>query len=407
MIISEAQVLSRRRGYLILGTAGLLFVGVIYAWAILKEPLAQEFSWTPSQLAFNYTLTMLANCLGNLIAGGLSSKIPRQSIIAGSATLLSLGFILSSTLTGESIIRLYMYYGCMCGLGIGTYTVAINSVVGDWFPDKKGLCSSLLQIGFGSSALIIGNVANRFIHMPGVGWRKVYLALGILTGLTLYLVAFLVKSPGPGASLPAGKDLEKGPLEGGAELAPFQMIRRSGFRRYYVFCFLIYCIGTTVIGLATDFFYGIHAAPSTAVLLVGLISICNLLGRFSVGLVFDRFGRDKVLLYAASLVSVGTLFLVVAFLLKSIFVIAVAVCLIGTAYGSIPSSTSPIIREAYGNRNFTSNYSIALTSGMPASLMPTIAGMILTCKGSYYGIFALFGVFCVAAWILYFKIRQL
>ena len=408
-MLSEAQVLSRRKAYLVIGAFGLLFAGIIYAWAILKEPLAKEFNWNSSQLAFNYTLTLMVNCLGNLLAGVLSKKLPRQAIIAGSATLLMLGFTLSSGLTGDSIVKLYICYGCMCGLGIGTFTVAINGLVGDWFPEKKGLCSSILQIGFGSSALIIGGIADKFIHMPAVGWRKVYLALGLLTGLTLYLVAFLVKSPSPNAPLPetanAAPKVKASP--GTAEIALGQMVRRRGFQKYYLFCFLIYCIGSTVIGLATDIFYGINASASTAVSLVGLISVFNLFGRFTVGIVFDKFGWRKVLLYAVTLAASGILLLTVSFAVRSIPVSAVAVCLIGASYGCIPSSTSPIIREAFGDRNFSSNYSVALTSAMPASFMATFAGMILTGGGSYYLIFAIFALFAAAAFALYINTKQL
>lgn len=392
-----------------IGAFGLLFVGIIYAWAILKEPLAKEFNWNSSQLAFNYTLTLMVNCLGNLLAGALSKKVPRQTIIAGSATLLMLGFILSSRLTGDSIIKLYIYYGCMCGLGIGTFTVAINGVVGDWFPDKKGLCSSILQTGFGSSALIIGGIADRFINMPMVGWRKVYVALGLLTGLILYLVAFLVKSPSANAALPAAASVDSKAKanRNTLEIPLGQMVRRRGFQKYYLFCFLIYCIGSTVIGLATDIFYGIQASASTAVFLVGLISIFNLFGRFTVGIVFDRFGWRKVLLYAVTLAMAGIFLLTLSFTVSSIPVSAVAVCLIGASYGCIPSSTSPIVREAFGDKNFTSNYSVALTSAMPASFMATVAGMILTNGGSYYLIFGIFALFAGTAFALYMNTKEL
>ena len=52
---------SRRWLYLILGAAALLFAGVIYAWSILKSPLAAEFGWESAALSLNFTLTMLGN----------------------------------------------------------------------------------------------------------------------------------------------------------------------------------------------------------------------------------------------------------------------------------------------------------------------------------------------------------
>ena len=43
-----------RWGYLIAGFFSMLFAGVIYAWSILKAPLAASFGWTPSALATLY-----------------------------------------------------------------------------------------------------------------------------------------------------------------------------------------------------------------------------------------------------------------------------------------------------------------------------------------------------------------
>ena len=66
---------SLRWFYMILGVVALLFAGVIYAWSILKAPLGEEFGWTGSQLALNFTLTMCFFCLGGFVGGLISKRI--------------------------------------------------------------------------------------------------------------------------------------------------------------------------------------------------------------------------------------------------------------------------------------------------------------------------------------------
>ena len=44
--------------YLVVGVIALLFAGILYAWSILKAPLAAEFGWSAADLALNFTLTM-------------------------------------------------------------------------------------------------------------------------------------------------------------------------------------------------------------------------------------------------------------------------------------------------------------------------------------------------------------
>lgn len=45
------QGISARWAYLAIGVAAMLFAGVLYAWSILKAPLAGEFGWRASELA--------------------------------------------------------------------------------------------------------------------------------------------------------------------------------------------------------------------------------------------------------------------------------------------------------------------------------------------------------------------
>ena len=46
------------------GVATMLFAGILYAWSILKAPLAAELGFEASALALNFTLAMCFFCLG-------------------------------------------------------------------------------------------------------------------------------------------------------------------------------------------------------------------------------------------------------------------------------------------------------------------------------------------------------
>ena len=145
----NTQSISVRWAYLVVGVIAMLFAGIIYAWSILKAPLAEAFGWSASNLALNFTLTMCFFCIGALLGGILSKKISTKILIFVAGILAGLGFVLTSTLGGGSVVMLYITYGVMAGLGIGVAYNVLLSIMNAWFPDKKGLCSGVLLMGFG------------------------------------------------------------------------------------------------------------------------------------------------------------------------------------------------------------------------------------------------------------------
>ena len=71
-MINSKNNISIRWGYLAVGVVAMLFAGVLYAWSILKSPLAADFSWSASSLALNFTLAMSFFCIGGLLGARIS-----------------------------------------------------------------------------------------------------------------------------------------------------------------------------------------------------------------------------------------------------------------------------------------------------------------------------------------------
>ena len=65
--------ITKRWFYLTIGVVAMLFAGVLYAWSILKSPLASTFGWGASELALNFTLAMSFFCIGGLLGAQISN----------------------------------------------------------------------------------------------------------------------------------------------------------------------------------------------------------------------------------------------------------------------------------------------------------------------------------------------
>lgn len=400
------QTASLRWLYMILGVIALLFAGVIYAWSILKAPLAAELGWSGSQLALNFTLTMCFFCLGGFVGGLLSKRIGGRACLFLAAALSGVGFFLSSRLSAGSLGLLYLGYGIMAGLGIGIAYNVIISTVGAWFPDKKGLCSGVLMMGFGSSALVIGKLASALIEGPG--WRTAFLTVGLALAGVLLVTGLLLRRPDADTALPQA---EKKAAAGGEDFETQdyptgKMLRRLSFWLAFLCIVCMSAVGNTVISFARDLALSVGAQAALATTLVGVLSVCNGLGRIVIGALFDKLGRKKTMLLANLLTITAAGITLLAVSLGSLPVCILGLCLTGFSYGAGPTISSAFTSAFYGTRYFPVNFSVMNFNLMFASFMATAASGLLESTGGYVGPFLFLLTLAVISLILNLSIRR-
>lgn len=386
-----------RWAYLILGTLSLMVAGVIYAWSILKAPLAEEFGWSGSELALNFTVTMCFYCLGGFFGGLFSKRLGSRISLLAAAVLSGLGFFLTSKLSG-GVVTLYLSYGVIAAFGIGISYNVIISTVSAWFPDKKGLCSGALLMGFGTSALVVGKLASALIEGPG--WRTAFLTVGILLAVVLTVTALLLRRPEESEVLPQPQKKRSAGEESfeQKDYRTGEMIRRPSFWLAFFCIVCLAAVGNTVFSFARDLALSVGAKAAFASTLVGILSICNGLGRIAVGLVFDRYGRKRTMLLANGLTLLAAGITLTAVLTKSLPLCVAGLCATGFSYGSAPTITSAFTSGFYGTKHFPLNYSVMNFNLMGASFAATAAGSLVESTGGYAAPFLL--LLCLAGFSL-------
>lgn len=373
--------LNRRWLYLVLGVASMLFAGIIYGWSILKAPFT-EF-WTAPQLALNFTITMTCFCLGGFVGAKLSRRfgITVSMIIAG--VFAAGGFMLTALIDGSSLLMLYISYGILAGLGIGIAYNAVISTVNAWFPDKKGLCSGCLMMGFGASSLIIGNLASTI--MTAWGWQMAYRLLGGALGIVLLVTALLLKKPGEGVALPTPKAGKKAHGEQFQirDYRTGQMLRRSSFWMIFIAYGLVGAVGNSVISFARDLAISVGAAQALATTLVGVLSVCNGLGRVIAGALFDAVGRRRTMLVSGVLTIAASGVTLTAVLLGLLPVCVMGLCLVGLSYGFCPTVSSTSVAAFYGPKHFPTNFSVMNFNLIGASFVATACSSLYASTNGY------------------------
>ena len=400
---------NRRWLYLGMGTLTLLFLGLIYAWSIFRTPFGEMYpDWSISQLSLTFTISMIFFCLGGFAGGVMSKKLSIRIRMLISAAMLLVGFfavsLMKSDSPGSSLTMLYVFYGVFGGGGVG---VAYNGVIGTlnkWFPDKVGLASGIMLMGFGLGGLVLGSVVNSMIGSMGL--LPVFRVLGIAICIVCVLAAVIIKAPGADdaralAAL-AGKGGAKAEEAGDIrDYTAGEMLKTPKFWFFTLWVILLNSAGLLVINSAAN----ISVAFGGAAILGMIVSLFNGAGRIIAGNNFDRRGRFfSTLVNNAFMLAAGILLTLGGMSGKYIFILC-GLVFVGLAYGGCPTITSAYINRAFGPANFPTNFSIANFSLIPAATIgPMISSALLESAGGSYqtNFYAIVGFSLAAAvfWLL-------
>ena len=390
------MVLKNRWVCAVAGVAVLLLAGLVYAWSVLSAPIAQEYpQWTKAELSLTFTIVMILFCVGCIVGGLLTGKVSPRVYVWTAAVLFLAGFLLAAGMT--TLPQLYLGFGVICGFASGIAYNAVMGTVNKWFPDKQGLISGILLMGFGMSSFLVGKVYQACTPAAAGAWRQSFVVLGIITAVILAVCAFWIRRP---PEAPVAK--ASGAAAEQEEVSTGRMFRRPAFCLYYVWASLLSAAGLALVSQASDIAYEVspESSAATVATVVGVISIFNGIGRVAAGAIFDGAGRRRtMLLVNISFVLTGAV-LLLALLTGSFVLLTAGFLLGGLSYGGVPSTNSAFVASYYGSRYYPLNFAVINTSLIPASFGSTIAGALYDTWQTYESTYLMIAALGVAGMLL-------
>jgi len=395
---------SKRWLYLCVGTLILLFLGLIYAWSLFRTPFGEVFpTWTVSQLSMTFTISIVCFCLGGFIGGQLGKKFNVKIRLLIAAVCLFIGFFMVSTLdtanVSGSLTKLYIFYGIFGGGGVGIGYNAVIPTITKWFPDKVGLASGIMLMGFGLGGLVLGTVVTNMIASSGL--FPTFRILAIATAVVLVIGAALIKAPEAPAAPAASAEPEKAetPDANVHNYSAAEMLKTSRFWLFFLWAIALNAAGLMVINSAAN----ISVAYGGTAVLGMIVSLFNGAGRIVAGNNFDRKQRRFSTLFNILLMLIAGILLIAGNAANSLILIIVGLIFVGMSYGGCPTLTSAYINKAFGPKNFSTNFSIANFSLMPAAIIgPMISAALLeSANGAYDTNFIALIVFTIVSFVLW------
>ena len=357
-------------------------LGAVYGWSVFKKPLISTEHWSETSVQLTFTLAIFVLGIGTIIGGLWQDKVGPRKVASVAGIIYGIGYIVVGYAASHHSLRgMYLGYGVLGGFGMGMGYITPVATLVKWFPDMRGLMTGVAVCGYGFGALIMSPFAAW--EMSRAGIPATFYTLGIVYLIVVFGTAQFFANPSEGWR-PAGWEPHTA-VAREATSYNFTVREALGTWQFYLLfamLFLNVSAGIMVISQASPMaqeIAGMSALQAAGI--VGLISLCNGLGRVFWAWVSDLIGRARVylLLYL--------IYAIVFFMLTrihSVTAFSIAVAVIGLCYGGgfgvMPSFTA----DFFGPKFMGGIYGIILLAwGLGAIPSPIMIARIHQTQGTY------------------------
>ncbi len=352
-------------------------IGTVYCWSIFSQEIADYigFSKGATEWAFSFAiffLGMSAAFLGNVV----EKDIHKSSLIATicfAGGMAGTGFFIyyggNNPGNVVALIGIYICYGLIMGIGLGTGYLSPVKTLMLWFSDRKGLATGLAVAGFGAAKAIASPIMQSMLENLGEG--GIYKMFWILAGVyfvMMFVGHLLLKKP-DGWHEPSGEEKTQ---------SAWSVIKTKPLTNY-IGIWLMFYINITC-GLA------LISQEKMIVKCIGLASAVGIIS--TVSAIFNAGGRLGFSAWADTMKDRNTIYKLI-FILSIVFtaiviltkgiangegntllivLVLALIFVVNAGYGGGFSNVPTLLSDHYGMSNISAIHGITLSAWAFAGL---------------------------------------
>ncbi len=374
-------------------------IGSVYAWSVLTRPIMQEmgFSLSETTWAFSIAILFLGTSAG--FFGSYVEKYgPRKSGLV-SMTFFCIGmFGTAFAILQNSLLLMYLFYGVIGGIGLGTGYITPVSTLVKWFPDNKGLATGLAIMGFGFASLAAGPVMQ--ILVAKYGLANNFIIMGCIYAVVMTASALYLEPP---KQYVGAKVVQ---VAAGPQYTVKEAVKTWQFFALWAVFFINITCGIGLLAVASPMAQEIiKMTPMEAASMVGVIGLLNGLGRIVWSVISDKIGRPNtyVLFFAIEIIAFAMLADVTNSLIFQLLIFIIITC-----YGGGFSCMPAYLSDIFGTKQLSAIHGRILTAwGLAGIAGPLLLSFIRETTNSYaftlYFFSGCFVVSLIVAFILKYK----
>ncbi len=160
----------------------------VLAISFASPGIAEDWGISRAKLGIILSMELIGMAVGSIYLGGIADRFGRRPTIIGCLIAMTAGMFLAGIAQGMYFLLVVRF---LTGLGIGGMLASINAMVAEYANAKfKNFCVMLMAAGYPVGVIIGGSIVSMLLVY--FDWRSVFIFGGVITGLALVIVYFLL-----------------------------------------------------------------------------------------------------------------------------------------------------------------------------------------------------------------------
>ena len=357
------------------------------------NPLMEELEITSMQASLVFSLTRLEGAFEGAIVGFLIDKYGARKIMMIGVPLVGVGYILWATMVHSYTSLIIVYVGIIAlGVNGGFFHPAL-AVANNWFVRRRGTAMAVISTAVGVGGAILVPLVGWGIDNHG--WRAVAMVSGIGLLTVVWPLVFTVRHrPEDVGLLPDGdkpNEITSGEIdEDGSTSNPsfVEEVEYTISEAFKTKAMWMLILGITL-RFTSHTAVMVHLSPileaqgmstTKAGAAIGLLVLLSIPGRLVVGVIGDRFPKNKVVSVVLILQVAALIVLMSA---DTIFELYLFIVLWAAAYGAGILNWA-IVGDYFGRARFATLRGVmGLFYSGGAVVGPVYAGWVFDRDGNY------------------------
>lgn len=331
-------------------------IGTVYCWSTFKESIANQIGMSTFAVGWSFSLAIFFLGMSAAFAGKLVElNIHKSSLVACicfTTGMLGTGLTIKYCTGITALILIYLFYGCIMGIGLGVgYLTPVKTLM-LWFKDNKGLATGISIMGFGLAKAIATPIME--VLQTNFGISTMFFVLGIIYFIMMFIGHLLLKKP---EGWVENKEINN-------EFKSISMFKNKIFiGTWLMFYINIHC-GLMLITyekqLLNSKFAGMAILATIISVVPSITAICNALGRIGYSTVSDRL-KDRATIYQIIYISC-IIACVIALPINIGIMIILLLMVINLGYGGGFSTLPALLDSRFGMKNISKIHGLALSA---------------------------------------------